>query len=92
MGQTAQALQRIFDDRLFMNEAHVHGFANRLARDIIVVDHRGELLGLHHYKPGYQAQQQISMHRALELRKLPRTSQPLWVLMSPDHWSALLPK
>ena len=59
-------------------------------REIVVVDVRSELLSMHHYRPGYAPQQQIPMRRALELRSqvAPRV---LWLLMSPSHWSALLP-
>ena len=90
VGQTLDSLQGIFDGYGFMNEAHVHGFANRLDREIVVVDVRSELLSMHHYRPGYAPQQQIPMRRALELRSqvAPRV---LWLLMSPSHWSALLP-
>ena len=90
VGQTLDSLQGIFDGYGFMNEAHVHGFVNRLDREIVVVDVRSELLSMHHYRPGYAPQQQIPMRRALELRSqvAPRV---LWLLMSPSHWSALLP-
>ena len=72
-----------------MNEAHVHGFANRLKRTIITIDEREDLLVLSEYMPGYAAAQWISMQDAKERRT--RAQQPVWLLMSPSHWSALLP-
>ena len=72
--------------------------------DIIVIDERAaapaahratqpaagppqRLLSIFEYKPGYSVQRQLSMREVRERRT--SASQPLWVLMSPDHWSAL---
>ena len=70
-----------------MGEVHVHGFATRLKRDVIVVDVRDALLGIHHYRPGYSVQRQISMRTARSIRS--SGAAPLWILMEPGHWSAL---
>ena len=71
-----------------MSEPHVHGFANRLKCDIIVIDERERLLSIFEYKPGYSVQRQLSMRKTRE-RRTSASQQPLWVLMSPNHWSAL---
>lgn len=47
------------------------------------------MLSIHLYSLGYKAQVQISTRRAKELRGA--RTQPLWLLMSPGHFSALLP-
>ena len=72
-----------------MNEAHVHGFANRLERAIVIVDVREPELGLSKYAPGYAPQLQLSMREAVALRA--SSEQPVWVLLEPNHFSALLP-
>ena len=41
------------------------------------------------YAPGYAAQLQLSMREAVELRT--SSEQPIWVLLEPAHFSALLP-
>ena len=58
--------------------------------EVWMIESGVKLLSMHHYRPGYAPQQQIPMRRALELRSqvAPRV---LWLLMSPSHWSALLP-
>ena len=71
-----------------MNESHVHGFANRLKRTIITIDERMAMLVLYEYVPGYAVARQLSMREAKERRE--SEHQPLWLLMSPNHWSALL--
>ena len=90
-GQTTKGLQDIYDRNLFMNEAHVHGFANRLGRTIVTIDERKPLIGIHEYKPGYDVAVQLSMREAKVLRDQ-GDMQPVWLLMSDAHWSALLPK
>ena len=72
-----------------MNEAHVHGFANRLKRTIVTVDARTHQLVLSKYAPGYSPQLQLSMREAVALRT--SSEQPVWVLLEPNHFSALLP-
>ena len=41
------------------------------------------------YAPGYAAQLQLSMREAVKLRT--SSEQPIWVLLEPMHFSALLP-
>ena len=88
-GQSRATLTAIFEGSEFMNEAHVHGFANRLQRTIVTVDVRTHQLVLSKYAPGYAPQRQISMREAVELRT--SSEQPIWVLLEPNHFSALLP-
>ena len=90
-GQTVAKLTTIFEEQGFMSEAHVHGFANRLQRTIIVIDAREDALVITEYIPGYAVARQISMREARERRESEQ-QQPLWLLMSPSHWSALLPE
>jgi len=73
-----------------MSEAHVHGFANRLQRTIIVIDAREEALVITEYIPGYAVAQQISMREARKRRES-KQQQPLWLLMSPSHWLECAP-
>ena len=73
-----------------MGEAHVHGFVNRMRRDVVVLDVRSPLLDIHHYQPGYSAQRQISKRTAHNLRFCALT-EPIWLLLEKGHWSALLP-
>ena len=73
-----------------MGEAHVHGFVNRMRRDVVVLDVRGPLLDIHHYQPGYAAQRQISKRTASSLR-FSALTEPIWLLLENGHWSALLP-
>ena len=82
--------ENTLEEEDFMGEAHVHGFANRMGRDVVVVDVRSPLLGIHHYQPGYAPQRQISMRTACNLRHF-ALAEPMWFLMEPGHWSALLP-
>ena len=89
VGHNRASILKIYDEQGFMNEVHVHGFATRLQREIVVIDERIDVLAIHHYMPGYHVQQQIAMRRALEIRK--GQKQPLWILMSQGHWSALKP-
>ena len=63
-GQTSENLTRILEEEDFMGEAHVHGFVNRMRRDVVVLDVRSPLLDIHHYQPGYSAQRQISKRTA----------------------------
>jgi hypothetical protein len=87
-GYNKAKLQLIFDNNLFMGEAHVHGFANRLDRQIIVIDERERQVTLSEYTPGYEsASKLINLRTAKEYRG--RVDQPLWLLQSPGHWSAL---
>ena len=88
-GQSGATLTAIFEGFEFMNEVHVHGFANRLQRTILTVDVRTHQLVLSKYAPGYAPQRQISMREAVELRT--SSEQPIWVLLEPNHFSALLP-
>ena len=68
---------------------YVHGFANRLKRTIVTVDARTHQLLLSKYAPGYAPQLQLSMREAVALRT--SSEQPVWVLLEPNHFSALLP-
>lgn len=43
-----------------MTEAHIHGFANRLKCNIIMIDERSHQLSIFEYKPGYSLQSQLS--------------------------------
>ena len=89
-GHSHASLTKIFDDSEFMNEAHVHGFANRLDRIIVTIDARALALVLSAYRPGFAVAQQLSMREAVALRNSSK-QQPIWVLMKPYHFSALLP-
>ena len=46
------------------------------------------MISIFEYKPGYAVQSQLSMREARVRRS--SASQPLWVLMSPSHFSALV--
>ena len=89
VGQSRASLTRIFHDNAFMNEAHVHGFANRLDLTVVTIDERMPALVLSEFAPGYEKSRQLSIPEALELRN--RSKQPVWVLLSSNHFSALLP-
>ena len=68
-GQTEAKLeQKIYQLKGFMNEAHVHGFANRLNQTIITIDERESHLVLLEYVPGYEVQHQLSMREAKKRR------------------------
>ena len=83
-------IQNIFDANEFMGEPHLHAMANRRQREIVVLDERGDkYLMIMHYNVGYEVAKQISMHKAHELRALPR--QPIWLLLSPGHFNSLKP-
>ena len=72
--------------------AFVHGFSNRLSRDIVLLDTRKELLWITEFKPGYETQCNISFKAAAKKRRrVADSQQPLWLLMEPNHFSALLP-
>ena len=88
-GQSCASLIDIFNDSELMNEAHVHGFANRLNKTIVIVDVRMPSLVLDMYMPGYEVSKWISMREAVRLRN--NTPEPIWVLLEPGHFSALLP-
>ena len=88
-GQSCASLIDIFQNSEFMNEAHVHGFANRLNQTIVIVDVRMPLLVLDMYMPGYEVSKWISMREAVRLRN--STPQPIWVLLELNHFSALVP-
>jgi len=90
VGKSKAKLTDIFKSLEFMSEAHVHGFANRLKRTIIVLDERKPAPLLIKYSPGYAVQKQISTREAKEIRA--QDEQPVWLLMSPGHWSALIPR
>ena len=68
-GYTLERCERIFATNDSMGEPHVHVISNQLQREIVVVDERGSLLSIMHYKPGYTIQKQISMRYAQEIRK-----------------------
>ena len=89
-GSSKASLEHVFEKKEFMKEAHVHGFANRLGQTIVTIDEQQEALVMYEYAPGYGAQTQLTMRDARERRK--QEEQPIWLLMSPNHWSALLPK
>ena len=72
-----------------MNEAHVHGFANRLVQTVVIIDVRSPALVLSKYMPGYEVQRQLLMREAVALRN--NSKQPIWLLLEPNHFSALLP-
>ena len=55
----------------------------------MTIDERADALVIYEYVPGYAVAQQLSMSEAKERRA--GDQQPLWLLMSPSHWSALLP-
>ena len=65
-GQSRATLTAIFEGSEFMNEAHVHGFANRLQRTIVTVDVRTSQLVLSKYAPGY-AQRAAALGLALAI-------------------------
>ena len=88
-GHSCASLTEIFESSSFMNEAHVHGFANRLARTIVTIDIRELAPVLMAYVPGFAVQRQLSMRKAVKLRT--SSERPIWVLLEPDHFSALLP-
>ena len=103
-GHNRDSLQDILDNNRFMTEAHIHGFANRLQRSIIVIDERGHQLSIFEYKPGYSVQSQLSMRESKKRRagsgrgageaqpkRQKADATPLWVLMSPGHFSSLQP-
>ena len=82
-----------------MTEAHIHGFANRLKRNIIVIDERSHQLSIFEYKP---LQSQLSIRESKERRvgrgageaqpkRQKADATPLWVLMSPGHFTSLQP-
>ena len=89
-GKSKAKLTDIFERLDFMSEAHVHGFANRLGRTIIVLDEQKPAPFLMKYSPGYAVQKQIPTRTAKEIRA--QDEQPVWLLMSPGHWSALIPQ
>ena len=94
IGTSSKRLEQIFNESKFMGEAHIHGFANKLKREIIVVDERGlPDLAVMHYKPGYETQMRISMTKAEAISALQShwENPPLWIMMSRNHFSALLP-
>ena len=86
-GQSRASLTNIFENSMFMNEAHIYGFANRLERTIVTVDVREPALVLSKYVPSYEVQPQLSMREAVQLRN--SSEQPIWVLLEPSHFSAL---
>ena len=88
-GETRDSLNITMETSQVMGEAHVHGFCNRFNRSIVVVDVREPAAVLSEYRPGYDIQRQISMQEAYGLRN--HGEQPIWVLLEPDHFSALLP-
>ena len=47
VGQSPYGLKSIYDGNAFMNEAHVHGFANRLNRTIMTLDVRSDFLAIY---------------------------------------------
>ena len=90
-GHDRSDLQAIFASRAFMNELHIHGFANRMQRHIINIDERGPRPHLFHYQPGYTTQSEISVRAAKDLRANAHTlGKPIsWILLSTGHFSAL---
>ena len=87
-GHSIASLSLISKHGGFMNESHVHGFTNRLERTIITIDVREAAVVLSEYVPGYTVAHQVSMREANERRQ--SEQQPLWLLLEPGHWSALL--
>ena len=58
-----------------------HGFSNRLARDIVVIDVRGPLrMCISEYAPGYEAQHGISFEMATKWRQAAGGEPPVWLL------------
>ena len=88
-GETRDSLNSTMETSQVMGEAHVHGFCNRINRSIVVVDVREPAAVMSEYRPGYDIQRQISMQEAYGLRN--HGEPPVWILLEPDHFSALLP-
>ena len=90
-GYTRAALDKIFTGFKFMGEAHLHGFATRFKRVIVVIDVRNyNATTFSKYEPGYSAcAQSLSLREATELRQK-CSPQPIWVLLEHLHFSALL--
>ena len=68
-GSSLSSICDIYQQDLFMNEVYVHGFSNKLKKEILVVDVREKLLMILCYKPGYECANQISMHTAIQKLK-----------------------
>ena len=78
----------IFEQDEFMEEAHTHVISNLLARPIVVVDMRFRAAqSMTLFIPGYTPQKPIGKTRARELRN---DSEVIWILLRPNHFSALL--
>jgi hypothetical protein len=92
-GYDKERLIRIFTERDFMGEAHVCAFAERLQRDIFVLDTRFMQIAIMHYKPAFAKSTQISMHKAKEIRQASQSNlqQPIWLRLHEGHYRALLP-
>lgn len=85
-------LEYIFANNLFMREPHLYAFATRLNRDIIVIDGVFNTGRIVRYKPGYEMATEISLTLAIEIREETcARDRPLWVMLTPNHFSALLP-
>ena len=91
-GNTRASLKRIFENSDCMNEAHVHGFSNRLEQTIVTIDVRKPAVVLTKYVPGYEVARQMSMREAKALRQSSAecAKPPIWLLMTTNHFSALL--
>ena len=95
-GMSVQRAEQIFDNNLFMGEAHVTAFAHRLQREIVAIDDRrsgraGSFpMIITHYRPSFVAWSEISLTQAKLMRKAEKP--PIWLVMEPDHWIAALPK
>ena len=92
-GYTRASLDKVFNGFEFMGEAHLHGFATRFKRVIVVIDVRNfNATTFTKYEPGYSAcARSLSLREATELRQK-SSPQPIWVLLEQAHFSALLLK
>ena len=87
-GQSKTKLQKIYDEKGLMNEAHVHGFANVFNCSIVTLDVCQDVLIISEYTPGYAVARQLLLDEAKEQRK--QEKQPVWLQMkSEGHWSYL---
>ena len=92
-GYTRASLDKVFNGFEWMGEAHLHGFATRFKRVIVVIDVRNfNATTFTKYEPGYSAcARSLSLREATELRQK-SSPQPIWVLLEQAHFSALLLK
>ena len=92
-GTSIALAESIFQKNKFMCESHAAVFANRMQREIVVIDARNRPcvapLTLVHYTVGFEAWKAIGLTQAKEMRQ--RERQPLWLVMQTGHWSGVLP-